>query len=79
MLKEIDPPAPPAEGVWRPALLRAVEIAGSQEALAEAVHTRQSRISWLLNHCRTISAEMARDIADATGLPRKDFRPDLWD
>lgn len=68
----------PEKDVWRKALLQAIAIAGSQEALAEKVGVKQSYISWLVNRCSLISADMSRDIADAVGMERGEFRPDLW-
>lgn len=59
---------------------RAVEIKGSQQALAEAAGCSQQQISYLLNDARQISPEIALGIERATEhvVTRHDLRPDLF-
>ena len=53
----------------------AIEKAGSVSALARMVGVRPQAISqW-----KEIPASRARTIADATGIPLHELRPDLWE
>jgi DNA-binding transcriptional regulator YdaS (Cro superfamily) len=60
-----------------PQVARAIEICGSQPALAEKLRCRQQTVSKMLNREIPVSAEYALLIADATGIPAQDIRPDL--
>lgn len=58
-------------------LERAIEKAGSQAKLAELVGCTQAAIS---NYARgrRLPGELAVEIERATGVPRKELRPDLF-
>lgn len=58
----------------------AVEKAGSQKALADAMGITQQGVSYLLNDAENISAELAIAVERATGgeVKRADLRPDLF-
>lgn len=58
-------------------MARAIEICGSQPALAEKLRCRQQTVSKMLNLEIPVSAEYALLIADATGIPPAEIRPDL--
>lgn len=60
-----------------PLVARAIEICGSQPALAEKLNCRQQTVSKMLNREIPVSAEYALLIADATGIPAAEIRPDL--
>ncbi len=60
------------------ALRKAIETAGSQTALAEAVGTTQPRVSEWLNEAGQASAVFALRIEQATGVSRHDLRPDVF-
>lgn len=60
-----------------PQVAKAIEICGSQPALAEKLRCRQQTVSKMLNREIPVSAEYALLIADATGIPAQDIRPDL--
>lgn len=59
---------------------RAIELTGSQRALAEKTGLSQQGISYLLNEARQISAEIAIAIDRATDgkVPREKLRPDIF-
>lgn len=59
---------------------RAVDLAGSQRALAEKAGLSQQAISWLLNEAPQVTAEVAIKIERATDgkVSRIDLRPDLF-
>lgn len=60
-------------------LARAIEIAGSQSALARLTGHSQPNISrWLRLHGGRVPAEAAVAIEKATGVSRRELRPDLW-
>lgn len=60
---------------------RAVEIAGSQRALAEKIGLSQQGISYLLNAAPQVSAEIAIAIERATEgeVRREQLRPDIFE
>lgn len=58
-------------------LSRAVQIAGSQHKLADAIGFSQHAVWHALRRGR-VSAEMARAIEKATGVAAADLRPDLF-
>lgn len=62
-----------------PQVARAIEICGSQPALAEKLRCRQQTVSKMLNREIPVSAEYALLIADATAgaVPANETRPDL--
>lgn len=60
------------------ALERAVELAGGQSALARAIGKSQSHIWHWLKVAKRVPAEAAVAIEKATGVSRKDLRPDLY-
>lgn len=63
---------------FRNHILKAVEIAGSQQKLADMIGCTQQQISYLLG-AKSISAEMAIKIERATGgaISFATLRPDL--
>jgi DNA-binding transcriptional regulator YdaS (Cro superfamily) len=62
------------------ALKRAIEIAGGQNALAEALGVYQSNIHyWLCLSKNGVKAEYVAKIERLTGVPRHQLRPDLWE
>ena len=60
-----------------PALRRAIEVAGSQTALAGAIGKTQGHISKWLQRGR-VPPECVLAIEGATGVSRHDLRPDLY-
>lgn len=60
------------------ALERAVELAGGQSALARAIGKSQSHIWHWLKVAKRVPAEAAVAIEKATGVSRKELRPDLY-
>jgi len=69
------------------ALRLAIEKAGGQVALAEAMNAflpdgrklRQGNVwSWLHRSCRISPPDMAIVCEKATGVPRQDLRPDIY-
>lgn len=65
---------------FRDHIRRAIELAGSQRALAEKTGLSQQGISWLLNDAPQVSAEhaIAIEVATSGEVTRKDLRPDLF-
>lgn len=65
---------------FRDDINRAIEITGSQEKLAKAAGCSQQQISYLLNEAKSITAEMAIAIDEATGgaVSRATLRPDIF-
>ncbi len=65
---------------FRPLIRRAIEVAGSQEKLAEKAGCSQQQISWLLTKAKKVSAEHAVGFERATdgAVKRNEFRPDLF-
>lgn len=60
------------------AIERAIEKAGGQTALAKLVGRSQGAVSQWVRE-RKVPAEMAVKIERATGVPRYELRPDLFD
>lgn len=59
------------------AIERAVEAAGGQQKLAEAIGVKYQAVQkWLRN--RKLPAERVIAVEEATGVPRGDLRPDLY-
>ncbi|WP_313534521.1 YdaS family helix-turn-helix protein [Haematobacter sp.] len=63
----------------RPHIERAIRIYGSQARLADVMGCSQQQISYLLN-AKSISAEMAKMVDEATGgrVSRHALRPDIY-
>lgn len=60
-------------------LAKAVSVAGSQQALANALGVKQSTLwYWLTKSKRGVPAEYVVKIEQATGVPRHELRPDLF-
>ena len=60
-------------------LAKAVTVAGSQQALANALGVKQSTLwYWLAKSKRGIPAEYVIKVEQATGVPRHELRPDLF-
>lgn len=60
-------------------LQRAIGKAGSQKALAEQVEVSQQAISKWLKNGGVVPAETAVKIERATGVTRRELRPDLFE
>jgi len=65
---------------FRPFVLKAVELAGSQSSLAEKIGRSQQQVSALCTRANAISAEDALAIHWATNgeVPASSMRPDIW-
>lgn len=61
------------------ALRKAIEIAGSQAELARRIGKRQGHVWAWLNRDGRVPAEVCRLIEQATGVPRHELRPDIFD
>lgn len=61
-------------------LEKAVQVAGSQSALAHAIGVKQQHVWHWLNRAGQIPAEYAIPIEQATGgvVTRHDLRPDIY-
>ena len=61
------------------ALLKAIEIAGSQTNLAKKLSmTNASQISSMVNRDKKASAKYVAKISLATGVPCHELRPDIF-
>ena len=61
------------------ALKRACEVAGGQKPLADRIGTTQSQVwYWLRRSKKGAPAEFVIRIEEATGVPRRELRPDLY-
>ena len=61
------------------ALQRAVDVMGSQKALADAIGTSQSQIwFWLHESKNGLSPEFVIAVENATGVSRHKLRPDIY-
>lgn len=61
------------------ALLKAIERAGGQEALAKAINVPQSTISFWLNKAKKgVAGEKVAEVERITLVPRHELRPDLF-
>ena len=62
------------------ALKTAIEIVGSQQALADKIHVNQQRISYWLNESKKVPAEFVLSIETATNrqVRRTQLRPDIY-
>jgi DNA-binding transcriptional regulator YdaS (Cro superfamily) len=65
---------------FRDHIRRAIELVGSQRALAEQIGLSQQGISYLLNEAPQVSAEIAIAIHRATGgkVSKEELRPDIF-
>lgn len=60
-------------------LERAIVVVGSQRALAHAIGVSQQAISvWFRKKGKPIPAEMVVAVEKATGIPRNELRPDMY-
>ena len=59
---------------------QAIELAGSQQKLAEKIGLSQQGVSWLLNESSVVSAETAIKIDRAFDgkIPKEKLRPDIF-
>ncbi len=66
---------------FRDHIRRAIELAGSQRALAEKIGLSQQGISYLLNEAPQVSAEIAIAIDKATEgqVSKRRLRPDIFE
>ncbi len=60
------------------ALRRAVEIAGSQAALARILGISQPSVWKWLDKGKALPAEHVHAVVAATGIPKEELRPDLF-
>ena len=60
------------------ALVRALEAAGGQAALARAVGVSQPSVWHWVHKSKRVPAEYALAVEGATGVSRHDLRPDLY-
>lgn len=60
------------------ALRRAVEIAGSQAALARILGISQPSVWKWLDKGKALPAEHVHTVVAATGIPKEELRPDLF-
>lgn len=61
------------------ALTRAIEIAGSQAALAARIGVSQAHVSyWACKAKKGVPPEHALTIERETGVPRFELRPDIY-
>lgn len=59
-------------------LQKAIDKAGSQSALARMIGTTQQNVHhWVKRSW--VPAEVVKSIEAATGVPRHELRPDLWE
>ncbi|MEE9347023.1 MAG: aspartate carbamoyltransferase catalytic subunit [Robiginitomaculum sp.] len=65
---------------WKAHLQRAIDIAGGQRALGDAIGKSQQYIWNLLNEAKHVKAEVALEIEDATDamVTREQLRPDIF-
>ena len=61
------------------ALERAVKKVGGQTALAARIGTHQTNVWYWLNKAKRLPAERAIQIEIATGVPRHELRPDIFE
>lgn len=67
-------------GKHQSALLKAIERAGGQEALAKAINVPQSTVSFWLNKAKKgVAAEKVAEVERITLVPRYELRPDLYE
>jgi DNA-binding transcriptional regulator YdaS (Cro superfamily) len=67
------------KNISQKALLRAIELAGSQSELARRIGAQQSTVwYWLYLSDKGVPPEAAIKIEQATGVSRHELRPDLW-
>lgn len=64
----------------RTLIQKAIDMAGSQKALADAIGTSQQRVSYIMGDAKNIPAEFAVAIDQFTKgtVSRRDLRPDLF-
>lgn len=60
------------------AFRRAVELSGSQQAIAQLIKKTQSAVSKRLSSGQPLWAEDVLTVERATGISRHDLRPDLY-
>lgn len=60
------------------ALRRAVDIVGSQGALARLLGVAQPSVWRWLTHAKPLPAEHVLKVEEKTGVSRHDLRPDLY-
>ena len=54
-------------------------LAGGQSKLAQMAGCAQQRINDIVKGRRPLSAELAVKISKATGIPRAELRPDIFE
>lgn len=62
----------------RTPLERAIDVAGSQAALARRIGKKQAHVWNWLHRDRRVPAESVLDIERETGVSRSELRPDLY-
>ncbi|ASD79134.1 transcriptional regulator [Burkholderia gladioli] len=61
-----------------PALTQAIQIAGSQSALARLIGKKQPHVHKWLHSTQPMRPENCVLVGSATGIPYREFRPDDW-
>lgn len=62
------------------AIKRAAQIVGGQAALARKIGASRSLIGyWINDSKRGVPAEYVHAVSKATGVPKRELRPDLYD
>lgn len=60
------------------ALLEAIQISGSQYALADAIGVSATAVWKMVNRAKRASSDFVLKVEAATGVSRHDLRPDLY-
>jgi len=62
------------------AIKRAAGLAGGQAALARKIGASRSLVGYWIKHSkRGVPAEYVHAVSKATGVPKRELRPDLYD
>lgn len=63
----------------QPGLQKAIEAAGGQKPLADKIGTTQSNVWYWLERAKNgVPAEWVLKVADASGVPAHEIRPDIF-
>lgn len=61
-----------------PSIVRIIELAGSQAALAAVIGRPQQTVSYWLRHGKPLPAEYVATLETQLGIPKHVSRPDLF-